>query len=190
VVTARPDAPRKVTAAEFLQFPDDFPLHSQLIQGQVVVTEASLLHQRVRDHLQLQIVLWTRGEAGRGEAFSPVDVPINDWNVFAPDVLWYSEARRPPKGALRVDGLPDLAIEVRSPSTWRYDIGPKRAHYERAGLGELWLVDTQSKSVLVYRRSDAPASEFDVALELAAGDTLTSPLLPRLVLDVAEIFDR
>jgi Uma2 family endonuclease len=103
---------RKVTAAEFLAFPDDFPLHSQLVQGTVIDNVANLAHQRIRDYLHRQIALWCAGVSGRGEVFSPVDVPISEWNVFAPDVLWYREERRPAKGALRVDGLPELAIDI------------------------------------------------------------------------------
>ena len=190
MATARPEAPRKVTADNFLQFPDDFPPHSQLVQGQVVVNEANLQHQRIRDFLHVAIARWCGAGMARGEVFSPVDVPINDWNVYAPDVSWYRESRRPAKGALHVDGLPDLAIEVRSPSTWRYDVGVKRGSYERAGLAELWLVDTDSHSVLVYRRSAADLGEFDVSLELGAGAVLTSPLLPGLVVEIDELFDR
>lgn len=37
---------------------------------------------------------------------------------------------------------PQLAVEVRSESTWRFDVGPKKRVYEEAGLGEQWLVDT------------------------------------------------
>jgi Uma2 family endonuclease len=81
-------------------------------------------------------------------------------------------------------------VEVRSPSTWRYDVGTKKATYERHGLPELWLVDTKSESVLVYRCSAPAVPEFDVALELAAGEVLMSPLLPGFALPVAEVFAR
>jgi Uma2 family endonuclease len=84
--------------------------------------------------------------------------------------------------------MPDLAVEVRSPSTWRYDVGAKKAGYERHGLPELWLVDTAAEAVLVFRRSDPAALAFDVALELVAGERLASPLLPGLGVDVAELF--
>lgn len=75
-------------------------------------------------------------------------------------------------------------------STWRYDIGVKKDHYERAGLSELWLVDTESELLLVYRRSTPSAPEFDVALELGAGEELTSPPLPGFTLAVEELFAR
>ena len=193
MATARPEvpeAPRKITAAEFLAFPDDFPPHSQLVEGTVVGNEPKLPHQRVCMYLQHLMTSWVLAESGRGEVFLPIDVPIDEYNVFAPDVSWYAEEHRPPREAELVDRIPDLAIEVRSPSTWRYDVGPKLSRFQAAGLPELWLVDTASKTVLVYRRSAPEKAEFDVALELGSGATLTSPLLPGLVVEIDELFDR
>jgi len=85
--------------------------------------------------------------------------------------------------------LPDLAIEIRSPSTWRYDVGTKKRVYEREGLPELWLVDGESSVLLVFRRSVPTAPVFDVELELDRSATLTSPLLPGFALDVGAPFD-
>ena len=80
--------------------------------------------------------------------------------------------------------MPDLVVEVRSPSTWRFDIGAKKDNYERYGVGELWLVDTAAYVVFVFRRSTPDAPRFDVSLEFGPGETLTS-LLPGFALAVA-----
>ena len=84
--------------------------------------------------------------------------------------------------------MPDIGAEVRSPSTWRFDIGAKKRGYERQGLPELWLVDTEAAEIVVFRRSRAGTAEFDVALELAAGDHLESPQLSGFSLDLEELF--
>lgn len=63
----------------------------------------------------------------------------------------------------------------------------KKASYERYGVAELWLVDTDRSVVLVSRRSSPMAALFDVSLELTAGETLSSPLLPGFELAIAEI---
>lgn len=84
--------------------------------------------------------------------------------------------------------MPDLAAEVRSPSTWRYDIGAKKSGYEREGLRELWLVDTAADEVLVFKRSAAEAPSFDLALQLGTADALGSPLLPGFALPLADLF--
>jgi Uma2 family endonuclease len=105
-------------------------------------------------------------------------------------VVWVREERLPAPVEGRLEGLPDLAVEVRSPSTWRYDVGKKRAAYERAGLPELWLVDTRAESVLVFRRSTPAAPSFDLELELSGEDELRSPLLPGFSVPAERIFRR
>jgi Uma2 family endonuclease len=109
--------------------------------------------------------------------------------VFGPDLLWFAEERKLSDLSGYPDRIPDLCVEIRSAGTWRYDIGAKKDAYERGGLRELWLVDDAARCVLVFRRSRPDAPGFDVALELAAGDELTSPLLPGFSLSVERLFD-
>jgi Uma2 family endonuclease len=81
-------------------------------------------------------------------------------------------------------------VEIRSASTWRYAVGAKKRVYEAGGLAELWLVDDAAETVLVYRRSTVGARNFDVALELARGETLASPQLPGFELAIDGLFRR
>ncbi len=69
------------------------------------------------------------------------------------------------------------------------DVGAKKSNDERHGVAELWLVDTAADVVLVFRRSQPQAPQVDVSLELAASDSLTTPLLPSFSLPVGEIFE-
>ncbi len=78
--------------------------------------------------------------------------------------------------------MPDLAAEVRSPSTWRHDVGAKKAGYERAGPAR------DARQVLVSRRSQPNAPTFDVALELGADETLESSQLPGFALPLERLF--
>lgn len=161
-----------------------------LVDGEVVVNQASWDHQRAADTTLVALVGWTRAAAGRGTAGSPIDVQLDERNVYAPDVWWYASGRAPTAGAKAPYPMPDLAVEVRSPSTWRFDIGAKRHGYERHRLGELWLVDIESRTVLLFRRASRRSERFDVSLELGIDETLTSPLLPGFALTVGEVFAR
>jgi Uma2 family endonuclease len=178
-----------LSAEEYFAMGDTLPRWTQLIQGEVIVSHPRLRHQRLVSHIHVSIVNWSHQKPNRGECPHTVDIRIDDLNVVAPDVLWFSEGRLP-DDAVYLSIIPDLAVEVRSPSTWRYDVGIKYSMYERAGLPELWLVDTEANTVLVFRRSSPKSPTFDVALELGAGDVLTSPLLQEFSLDVTELFDR
>ena len=179
----------RLTADEYFALPPT-ERRTQLINGEIVVTEAALRHQRVAGEIYFLLTAWLRENPGHGEAGLPVDVHLDHLNVYAPDVWWVPDDDKPARKAKRIVGPPALAVEVRSPSTWRYDVGVKKRTYERLGLAELWLVDTASDTVLVYRRSSREAAEFDVELELAVGESLTTPLLPGFSLDLAALFDR
>lgn len=160
---------------------------TQLIRGEVVVNQPAWSHQCTAGEFFAALREWARGAVGRGAAGLPVDVRIGE-QVYASDVWLVREERRPSPGARELDVVPDLVVEVRSPSTWRFDIAAKRETYEAAGVAELWLVDVDAHSVIVYRRSTGRAPRFDVAMEVAAGDELTSPLLPGFVPPVADVF--
>lgn len=179
----------RLTAEEYFALPPT-EQRTQLINGEIVVTEPSLRHQRITLELAHLLTAWLRENPGHGEAGIPVDVHLDDYNVFAPDVWWVPEEARPARDAKRFVGPPALAIEVRSPSTWRYDVGTKKRVYSELGLAELWLVDTAADVILVYRRSSPKATDFDVELEFGAGESLTTPLIPGFALDVAALFDR
>jgi len=181
---------QRMTADEFLAITEgEGPRGQELVSGEVIVHEPSALHNYVIESLMFALSAWTRSAGGGGRVFVPLDVKLDELNVFAPDLSWYSTGHVPRAHDPPPYPCPDLVIEARSPSTWRYDVGAKKAAYERHGLTELWLADTKAEEVLVFRRSRPSSEGFDVALELGVGEELGSPLLPGFRLALDELFD-
>jgi Uma2 family endonuclease len=178
-----------LSADEYIATGDTRSRWTELINGEVIVNNPTIRHQEVVGRIHFELRNWMGSKPGRGRSPAQLDVRFDHDNVLAPDVLWVSEGRMPADGT-HLDFAPDLVVEVRSPSTWRYDTTVKFRIYESAGVGEVWLVDTAANTVLVYRRSTPSSPTFDVALELASGETLTSPLLEEFALDITEIFSR
>ena len=180
-----------MTADEFLALPldaDGYGYAPCLVDGELVVTKPTVEHQDVVGRVYFALAKWIEAHDGRGFVIHEIDILIDDLNVYEPDVLWYAEGRRPARHDLAPYPMPELAVEVRSPSTWRYDVGAKKAGYERKGLPELWLVDPRVGEVLVFRRSRPDAPRFDVSIELATGDVLESPLLEGFALPLDALF--
>jgi Uma2 family endonuclease len=184
-MTEMETAERLITADEYLsrEYDDRF---TELINGCVVVNQPVIAHQAIVGRIHLALGNWVNAGAGRGLVSLPLDTRIDDYNVLAPDIIWVAQRHLPPRGSKYMVHSPDLVVEVRSPSTWNRDIGVKKNLYERHGVGELWLVDDRSSSVLRYRR--VGESGFDEGEEIAAPDTLTSTQLPGLELDLTALF--
>ena len=176
---------QRMTVGEFFEL--DVPRHSTLVEGEVVLNSPRHLHQAVERDLMFALEVWRRAEPGRGEACCRLGTVLDERNYYEPDVIWYRTGREPPREST-LQPLPDIAAEIRSPSIWRFDIGPKMRRYEQYGLPELWLVDTAADEILVYRRSIPKAPVFDISLQLARGDALTSPQLPGFSLPLDKLF--
>ncbi len=78
--------------------------------------------------------------------------------------------------------IPDLVVEVLSPSETIRTIHRKLKQYFEAGVKETWIVDPVSRTIEVWTGPSLPERE------LAEGDSLTSPLLPGFSLGVTELF--
>ena len=176
----------RITADEYLAMEELEGRRTALIDGEIVMNEPTRWHQRALLEIASAVLLWEKGGPGRGVASLPLDIKLDEFNVYAPDVLWYATERAPAIMAPRPYPAPDLVVEIRSPSTWRYDIGRKKSGYEAAGVRELWLVDFTS--VLVFRRSGPQRPDFGVTLELTAEETLASSLLPGFGLPLADLY--
>jgi len=179
-----------MTADEFLALPEDWRGRRwQLIDGEIVMNEPTRLHGHAQKVILFALESWIREADGRGAVCFPLDVRLDARNVYGPDVAWYRAGRDPELGDQPPYPMPDIAVEVRSPSSWRRDVTVKKPNYELHGAGELWVLDTTTHVVIVHRRSVAGAPTYDVIAELHPEDALTSPLLPGFELRVAEIFE-
>ena len=70
-------------------------------------------------------------------------------NHMAPDVFVVFGAASHQRETYKLweepGGVPDFVLEILSPSTWRKDLGEKRALYASLGVGEYWLYDPRGR---------------------------------------------
>jgi Uma2 family endonuclease len=107
-------------------------------------------------------------------------------NDYEPDVVFFGSAK-----AALIDPdtlkfpIPDLIVEVLSPSTEARDRGVKFEDYALHGVAEYWIIDTVAETVELYRLageaySPAPAQ---------SDGLLTSDVVPGFEIPVHAIFD-
>jgi Uma2 family endonuclease len=182
------DPSPKLTYEDYILFPEDGRRH-EIIDGEHYVTAAPFLR-----HQDLVVTLThyfksflSSNDLGR-VLIAPVDVLLSPHDIVQPDLLFVSTERAHIAKKKYVRGAPDLVVEVLSESTRRRDQALKLHRYERFGVREYWLVDPARATITVYRlREGAFVRAAD--LSAAAGDVLTTPILPGFEIRLAALFD-
>lgn len=131
----------KLTYDDYCCYPNDGRRH-EIIDGVHYVNPApSTYHQHVSKRLQYQ--LYTKIElAGHGVMYdAPVDVHLTDHDVVQPDLVVILNAKKNIVTPAKVKGVPDLLVEILSPSSIDHDRLRKRNLYERCGIPEYWILD-------------------------------------------------
>ena len=138
----------RMTAAEFFERPETNQFE-ELLEGELIVSPAPTPnHQRLVGNLYFLL----RQIVPNGEVLiGPVDVYLDADNVAQPDILWVAEGSRCVITEKRLEGPPDLMIEIFSPGTTRQDRITKFNLYERHGVREYWMADPAEQYVEVYR---------------------------------------
>lgn len=183
---------KALTQAEFRAWLDDRPDggrgHYELLNGRIVVSPpAGWPHGQIA----VNVTLALRQHADRhciGRVFDSstgFDLPSGD--TLEPDASVVTTARwnaaPAPVFGQFLKVVPDLVVEILSPSTRSRDLTEKKDVYARNGVDEYWVIDPRALSVTVFsRRGDA----FDDGTTLTCGP-LPSRLLPGLGVTVEEL---
>jgi Uma2 family endonuclease len=144
-----------ITAEQFSALPEDTLERWELVRGVVRVSEpppgldhcgaAAMITYRL-----LSVVLPAR----LGRVYDELGFVLarKPDTVRAPDVSFIRQERVPLYGTRGyMEGAPDLAVEVRSPSNRPKAIRSKIAHYLATGARMVWDVDPESRTVTVSR---------------------------------------
>lgn len=82
-------------------------------------------------------------------------------------------------------GVPDLLVEIISPSSMKMDKFDKFKAYQKFGVPEYWLIDPKNESVEIYTLQDEKYELYSFGIEKG---NLQSKLLSDLELELNEIF--
>ena len=121
---------------------------------------------------------------------APYGVQLPNQSVVEPDLLFVSAARRHIITARCCEGVPDLVVEVLSPSNPRHDLVRKRELYARHGVPEYWVLEPHAAILRTLTDPVAGDGVGEYAAETIyrPGDTLTIAAIPGLVINVADVF--
>lgn len=116
---------------------------------------------------------------------APMDVHFDEANIAQPDLIYISGGNRSILRDGWVYGAPDLCVEVLSRSTGRKDKTVKKAMFEKFGVKEYWVFEPTYQTVDQFVLTDG---RYQLFATLDVSDTLTSPLIACISLNLNEIF--
>ncbi len=139
------------TIEDYLKLPDGERF--ELIDGVLYDMGAPTLnHQNVAGKLYIEFSLYVRKNKGPCKVYiAPVDVhvdPFDDKTMVQPDVMVICKKEK--LTIERVEGAPDLVVEVLSPSSRKRDKLLKYQKYKEAGVREYWIVDPARQVTTVH----------------------------------------
>lgn len=132
------------------------------------------------------ILILALEKTGRGEVYNaPIDVLLDDHNLVQPDLVFISKENLQIIGDKNIRGVPDLLVEILSPSTRRRDLLVKSALYARFGVASYWVVDPDIDRIELFRLT---GNEYRL-VQTANGHEVVEPAeFPGLRIPLAEIF--
>lgn len=173
------------TLEDYLALTDEYPRY-ELLEGELIemvsptskhqIVLALLFRQLDRhcDIHKLGIVLT-----------APLDVILAPNVVVQPDLLFISVARRSQLIGERINGAPDLVVEIISPTSSGRDLLQKRKLYARHGVAEYWIVDPGDRTIEVQRLT---GNLYSTVALFEPGQSLVSTIFPGLAVELALVF--
>lgn len=171
------------TYEDYARLPEGAPY--QLIGGELIMTPSpGRRHQNIL--LELAFIFKEfLGIKEMGElAIAPRDVYLAPHETYQPDILFIARERIEISAEDKVNGAPDLVVEILSPSTAYYDLKKKYKAYEKYGVKEYWVVDPEDKSIEIFVLAEG---KFYLAVQGEGTGEVESPLLG-LSVKLASIF--
>lgn len=180
-------AKRLITAEEFMRMPDPPDGSKQeLVRGEIVtMPPPSFRHGICQGNVIALLHAYARSSGlGRVTPESGVITERDPDTVRGPDVTYWSFKRLPVSEVVDTypNVAPDLIVEVISAAKHLAKVMDKLPEYFERGVSMVWIVDSEERTVRVYRSADE-GRVLHTTATLTAED-----VLPGFSCKVAELF--
>jgi Uma2 family endonuclease len=163
--------------------------HYEVIEGELFVSRApGLPHQIVSGNIYHQLRSYLESNP-IGKVVATPGLMLSQYSGVIPDLVFYTHARGQEIIANeRLVAAPDIVIEILSPGRENVarDRIAKRQLYAKHGVNEYWIVDSENRSVEIYRLA---GHRLGFSAILRNDDSVTSPLLSGFNCPLAKIFE-
>jgi Uma2 family endonuclease len=173
-----------LTAEEFDNYPFEEGKRYELDEGELIeMTRPAYRHNEVLENLQFALGTYLRQTRVGVLLISENLYALSALTRRAPDVaVILGDRRAELRNAKVIHIVPEIVVEVLSPSETPAKIHRKLKHYFEAGVKEVWLIDDEARLAEIRTGPTLPERAFTEA------DVLVSALLPGFALPLKELF--
>lgn len=178
----------KMTAEQYLELGEDTDgLRRELLDGEIVVSpSANFEHARIVNRLAFQLTQHVLANQ-LGEVVCDLDTIIGEHDVPRPDVLYFGKKKVKLADRQRSNTVPDLAVEVLSPSNANTDRNYKLELYARGEIPCYWIISPKGQSLQAYQLVNGA---YQLVVEGQGDQQISAPPLPDLKIKLAELWWR
>ena len=142
----------KMTAKQFFMLGEDPPgLRLELVHGEIVVSPSRAFDHSYTDSKLRHILIGHIEEHDLGAIVGDIDTIFDDLNVRRPDILFIAKSRLHLIKGHGIPIIPDLCVEILSPSSATVDQTDKFDLYAKSGVPHYWIVDPKGHTLDAYK---------------------------------------
>ena len=182
--TVKIDRTKKWTVEDYLLL-GEMNTSCQLINGELIISPAPTpYHQTISKRV---FKLLDKAAEISGDVFyAPIDLYIDKRNVIQPDLIYVSKENVSIITNRGIEGVPDLVVEIISPSNVFTDRNTKKKKYQEIGVKEYWIIDPGNRTLEIY--TNIQEDQDTPHLYLVGEGLAISTVLPQLQFNLKEIF--
>lgn len=184
--------PKLLTYQDYVKLTQPDNGNFELLNGQIYfMASPKPSHQRISLHLSYFLAACVIPN-NLGEIFpAPMDVVFTEHDTFQPDLLFITKEGLNIIGENKIDGSPDLVVEILSPSNdvndaERRPMSYKKHIYEITGVKEYWLVNVEKQTLTLYKQV---ANELRWQTDIQKNEVLKSEIIQGFELELSKIFE-
>lgn len=174
----------KFTYEDYLLMEED--KRYEIIDGRrYMVPAPTAYHQWISARLEEALRTFVEAR-GLGLVFdAPCDVVLSPTDIVQPDILFIAKGRRGIITERNIWGVPDLLVEILSPTAAGKDRDLKRKLYASHGVREFWIVSPEAQTVEVLKLAEGAYRRAGL---YARDEEFRSPSFPELTIALEDVY--
>ena len=186
-LTKKIPQPKLLTYEDYVKLTPPDSGNFELLNGRIFfMASPKPSHQEISSLLNTYLGIYIISNK-LGKLFAaPMDVVFSEHDTFQPDLLFITKERLNIIGENKIEGTPDLVVEILSPSNDNNEMSYKKHIYESTGVKEYWLINVEKQTLTLYKQID---NELRWQKDIQKNEVLKSEVIKDFELDLNKIYE-